>query len=608
MKSNAYNSHASRARTIVSENSFARGMKYSNNPLTEGYVKTLINYQLANDGATIKPRLGYRQIADGIATYTIDESAQDFCVYFTENLLVETSSKNDAILCRAVLSGAIDVLDTYTQAVGFSLQLFNLSNANITISYKGEYITGVNAVVEHLESKGTDDCYYLAMQNCNTAIHECDLEVAHSRNGVHTVMDSCVYVPMIHTYTDAEGTYHTERSLATVYMQFNEDLNGFTWWLNLVNPKDITAVQAVNYGYNMLQAEPYKFENQVTAGTVLLLDGLLPYDSANKLLTSARTGAEIFFHLVYRYPQSDVDNEKKYRVRWSLQDLDSDADPVIIQDYLQGDVYTPGADIYIRTTQTTYKRFTLIANVCYADAITDASSDPKPLATITLAYYYLTNDNNTSTLNVDAVNYDLSTAQGMCTWQQRLVVWGVTGAKNTLWVSEINDPSWFPYPNNCEIFPDDIVACVKYKTSLLVFTCSALYKLDLQEDGLSYKTTCMQERLTMNEADVSSIIPVQNMVFFKNGNAYFMIVPVSTSMTGELQLAPISRPIELLFTDFRNTVTGLLESIVKPTSFNYYIVNEEGVYMMDDDYSRLFVKQLDDENVNFYLYDWWYIL
>ena len=607
MKANAYNSHASRARTIVSENSFAKGMKYSNNPLTEGYVKTLINFQLSNDGTTIKPRLGYQQVADNIATYTIDEETQDFCVYFTENLLVATADESDAILCRAVLSGAIDVLDTYTQAIGYALQLFNLANANITIAYKNQYITGTNLVADHMEAKGTDDKYYLAMQNCSTSIHECNLEIAHSRNGIHTVMDSCAYVPVIHTYTDTDGKYCTDRYLATVHMRFNDTLDSFEWWLSTLEPKDITAVQAVNYGYNMLQAQPYNFVNQETANAVILLDGILPYDSKGKLLTSARTGAEIFFHLIYRYPKADLDNEKKYRVRWSIQDLDSDAEPVIIQDYLMGNEYTPGEDIIVRTTQTTYKRFTLIANVCYADAITEGE-EPKPLATITLAYYYLTNDNNTSTLNVDAVNYDLSTAQGMCVWQQRLVLWGVAGAKNTLWVSEVNDPSWFPYPNNCEIFPDDIVACVRYKTHLLVFTRSALYQLTFQADGLSYTTTCMQERLTMNETDISSIIPVQNMVFFKNGNAYFMIVPISNSMTGELQLAPISRPIELMFTSFKDTVIRLLENIVKPTSFNYYIVNEDGTYLMDDEYHMLYLKQLDEETVSFHLYDWWCML
>lgn len=607
MKSSAYNAHGSHARSIVSENTFAHGMKYTDNPLPEGYVKTLINFQLTNDGTTIKPRLGYEQVATNIAEFTIDEQSQDFCVYLTDNLLVSTADESDAVLCRAVLSGAIDVLDTYAQAAGRALQLFNLANAHVTISYKGKYITGDNQVYTHFAPSGTDDKYYLAMQTCNTSIHECDLVIAHSRNGVRTVMDSCAYVPVIHTYTK-DGVMRTERHLALLRMKFNEDSTSFVWWFDLIQPRDITAIQAVNYGYNMLQATPYKFENQSTANAIILLDGLLPYDRNHKLLTSARTGAEILFHLVYRYPEADLTNGKKYRVRWSIQDLDSDAAPTVLQDYLEGQEYTPGDDIFICTSQTTYKRFTLIANVCYADEVSIDNPEPKPLGTLTLAYYYLTNDNSTSTLNADAVNYDLGTAQGMCTWQQRLVLWGVANAKNVLWISEVNDPSWFPYPNNCEIFPDDIVACVRYKTSLLVFTRSALYQIALQDDGLSYSTTCMQERLTMEESDISSIIPVQNMVFFKNGNAYFMIVPVSSSFSGELQLAPISRPIELMFTDFKNTVIGLLESVVQPTSYNYYIVNEDGARMTDDEYHPICVKQLEDETLESLLYDWWCML
>lgn len=607
MKSNAYNSHESRARTIVSENSFAKGMKYSNNPLSEGYVKTLINYVLTNDGATIKPRPGYRQVADNIATFTIDENTQDFCVYFTENLLVSNANETDAILCRAVLSGAINVLDSFTQAIGYALQLFDLANANITISYKNNYITGNNCVATHIEGLGNDK-YYLAMQTCSTSIHECTLGVAHSRNGIHAVMDNCAYVPLIRMWEDELGT-HISRHLAIINMQFNETLDAFDWWLDLVDPKDVTAVQAVNYGYNMLQENPYMFENQEIASNTLLLDGILPYDAQGNLLTSARAGAEIFFRLVYRYPKADVDASKKYAVRWSIQDLESDAEPVVVHDYTEDlkAPYTPGDTIEFRTTQTTYKRFTLIANVYKVSEIVEGT-EPKPAATITLAYYYLTNDKSTSTLNIDAVHYDLSTAQGMCAWQQRLVLWGVTGAKNILWVSEVNDPSWFPYPNNCEIFPDDIVSCVRYKTHLLVFTRSALYQISLKDDGLTYTTTCMQERLTMEPEDISSIIPVQNMVFFKNGNAYYMIVPVSSSMSGELQLAPISRPIELLFTDFKTTVINLLEGIVKPTSFNYYIVNEDGVRLMDDEYHALYLKLLDEETVVFKLYDWWCLL
>lgn len=614
MKTNNFNSHESRARTIVSENSFAKGMKYSNNPLSEGYVKTLINYQLANDGLTIKPRPGYVQIANNIATFTIDESTQDFCVYFTENLLVSTHDDADAILCRATLSGPLFVSDSLSQALSKSLQLFDVRNANITILYNGKYITGANEVFEHFQMIGNADVWYLAMQNTPTKIHDCDLNIAHSRNGIHSIMDNCAYVPLVHQVVSQDEPSYIVRHLARLILRFNEDKTSFSWWIEELDAKNVTAVQAVNYGYNMLHQDPYSFSSSSHAGEGLILDGILPYDADNHLLTSARAGAEIIFRLIYRYPESDVTGGEKYAVRWSIQDLTSDSEPVIVRDYTEDLVepWNPGDTIAVRTTQTTYKRFILTASVYKVSDIEAQKAaggfEAKPYGTITLAYYYLTNDKGTAMQNVNTAKYDLATAQGMCTWQQRLVLWGVTGAKNVLWVSEVNDPSWFPYPNNCEIFPDDIVSCIKYKTDLLVFTRSALYKIALQSDGLTYTTTCVQERLVMEPEDVSSIIPVQNMIFFKNGNAYFMIVPVSTSTTGDLQLAPISRPIEALFTDFKTNVVNLLESIVKPTSFNYYIVNEDGIRLMDDEDHALYLKLLEDEIVTFKLHDWWCLL
>lgn len=608
MKSNAYNSHESRARTIVSENSFAKGMRYTNNPLAEGYVKSLVNFTLTNDGSTIRPRPGYQQIYTNVATMEIDEKTQDFGVYFTDNLLVNTSDEVDAVLCRCILGGAIEEHPEYTEGLGYNAEVFNTANSLLVISYNSEYIVGVNKNSEHLFAKGNDDKFYLPMQYCIERIHDVQIGLGHSRNGVHAIIDNAVYVPLVHLYSDNEGTIHYEHHIATVYMQFNDKRNSFDWWFKLIEPKDITAVQAVNYGYNMLATEPYKFVNQSTANSIPLLDGILPYDTNGKLLTSARAGAEIFFHLVYRYPIADIENSVKYRVRWSIQDLGNDSGTIVLQSFEASDVYTPGDDIYFRTTQTTYKKFTLLANVCYDTDYQTDGENAKVIATITLAYYYLTNDTDTSTLNIEANKYDLSTAQGMCTWQQRLILWGVSNAKNVLWVSEINDPSWFPYPNNCEIFPDDIVACTRYKSGLLVFTKSALYQVVLLEDGLNYSTKCIQERLTMDTEDIASIVPVQNMVFFKNGNSYYLIVPVTNSMSGELQLAPISRAIEPMFSEFATESVGLLEKLVKPTSINYYIVDDEGNRLMDSEHNIMYIKTLDNENVTFNLFDWWCIL
>lgn len=557
---NTYKTTDARYRVMTSESTFAKGMRYTDNPLVEGYAKVICNYDLANDGATLKTRAGYKALSTDVMRLVADTD-DDVCVFMADQLLVNLADNTDAYLCRAALLGATKAFTETEQKLGLPKTAFKLSGSKMMIYYKNQYITGVNINAEKLSASATDDAWYLGMQLTPDNVHGAEIATKTSRVGTYTVMDNNAYVPVWHTYTDNE-VLKIEKYLGILDLQFNAMQTTFNWYVRDLKPNSITAVQAVNYGYNMLLDSPYTFENKQTASGTLLLDGILPYDTDGNLLTSARPGAEIIFHLIYRYPESDVTKNKKYYVQWEIQNLDDTADPIVIQQVRQSQAYTPGNDITFRTTQTTYKSFTLIAKVYYKDVVdatvyTDSSVTTElndaihlePLKVITLAYYYLTDDSDTTTLNVKPANYELGTASGMCTWQQRLVVWGVRNAKNTLWVSEINDPSWFPYPNNCEIFPDEIVACIKYKTSLLVFTKSALYQLTFNEDGLTYTTTCIQERLTLEAEDATSIIPVQSMVFFKNGNYYYMVVPVTGSTIGELQLAPITRPIESAFED-----------------------------------------------------------
>lgn len=575
-----------RSRIMTSENNFSSGMRYSDNPLTEGYVKMLVNYQLGNDGGTLKPRPGYKCVQENISTALINPE-RDHCVHHTTQTYVNYADEKDAVTCRYCLFGNLYDTSETEQKLGLPDVLFDLSSATVTLLANGTYLSASNDSSKYT-AKGTDDHWYLTMQPTPDSIHGVPLGVTHSRTGIYTVMDNNTYVCVYHTYKDGV-ILRIEKYIGIIHMTFNASMTTFTWYVKQLQPNNITATQAVNYGYNMLLDEPYKFENKSTSNVIPQLDGIIPYNAKGELMTSARVGAELYFHLIYRYPEKDKTDGKKYYVQWEIKDLDSDADAKVVQQVRKSQAYTPGADIFFVANGTTYKRFTLIAKLYYKDVVDNTKYDNtnvsievndslhlEPIATITLAYYYLTSDNSTTTLNVDAVQYDLKTATGMCTWQQRIVLWGVKNAKNTLWVSEINDPSWFPYPNNCEIFDTDIVACVKYKTSLLVFTKTSLYQLTFSDDGLSYTTKCIQERLTMEPEDASSIISVQSMVFFKNGNYYYLVVPVTTSTTGELQLAPITRPIEYFLDNFNDSMQALLDTLIQPkankleTSYSLY--------------------------------------
>lgn len=177
----------------------------------------------------------------------------------------------------------------------------------------------------------------------------------------------------------------------------------------------------------------------------------------------------------------------------------------------------------------------------------------------------LVSDELANTLNLDAKNFDLGKCTGMCEWEQRLVLWGVPGALNTLFVSDVNNPTFFPYPNNVDIFTDPIIAVHNYGDELLVLTTSALYRLIWDTEGTGWTHKLVQQNLHVTEEDTYMSCVIKNMFFFKSGEYFYMMVPKTTSaasVRGEVTIAPISKPIENLLDNFHKEVYNLIKVMV----------------------------------------------
>jgi hypothetical protein len=173
----------------------------------------------------------------------------------------------------------------------------------------------------------------------------------------------------------------------------------------------------------------------------------------------------------------------------------------------------------------------------------------------------LVSDDLANTLNLETKNYSLGRCTGMCEWEQRLVLWGVPDALNTLFVSDVNNPTFFPYPNNVDIFPDPIISVHKYGAELLVLTTAALYRLSWNTDGLGWTHTLVQQNLHVTEEDTYMSCVIKNMFFFKSGEYFYMMVPKasSSSVRGEVAIAPISKIIANLLDNFHQEVYNLIK-------------------------------------------------
>lgn len=217
------------------------------------------------------------------------------------------------------------------------------------------------------------------------------------------------------------------------------------------------------------------------------------------------------------------------------------------------------------------------------------------LSTMTIGLS-LVSDEIANTLNLEQQKYDLGRATGMCEWGQRLVLWGVPGALNTIFISDINNPTFFPYPNNVDIFTDPIIAVHNYGDELLVLTTSALYRLTWDSEGTGWTHTLVQRNLHITEADTYMSCVIKNMFFFKSGEYYYMMVPKnSVGVKGEVTIAPISKPIETLLDNFHEEVYNLIKVMLDTQldmDFTNYLVN----YFSYVDNTKVVVNYVYDLN------------
>lgn len=589
-----------RKRYITNEDQFSKGMQYTNNPLSGEYAKTIVNFNFKNDGESLVPRGGLRTYADMAVEFDYDAdyynfpfSLHDVSVHHAGSTYIHLHDYSDAVLCNYFLVGydykAIpDSDEDCSPLVPSYYNGYILKDTKFIVEYNGKFIIAEydeeygrhNPHVPE-EAESVFDPWAISLLRRNRCMNIQGFSIKdfeRGRDGLYATINGVTYIPFkFITYDDIGDTASGIGNIEAMFTDASK--TKIKWCLSRVDPKSVQPVQAINFGYNMLSKDPYSFENVESSTGAIQLTGVVPYDEKGKLLLTARPGTPIVFKLFYKYPASDASD--KYKVQWEIQDLNNSSDATVIQKVRKSIEYTPGDEISFTYTPS-LKAFSIIvrlykkSEIAAQDAAWQADTILQKLVTkdenltpnqvTTLASYYLTSNSDTSMLNINASNYSLETATGICEWQQRMVLWGVSGAESTLFVSEINDPSYFPYPNNCEIFSANIVYVVPYLTALLVFTMDSLYKLTLNDDGLTYKTECIQKRLYMTPDDANTVITVQNMVFFKAKNYFYMVVPNNNnpnSTTG-LQIAPISRMIEQLldnlptfFTDVLNDVYGL---------------------------------------------------
>ena len=520
-------------RLQLTEEQFNLGMSFTRAPLTEGYSNLLINFNFKANGDMLVPRSGLRitELAM-LPQYVVTETT--FPAYNNSMMLGagrncketdgrtykqviignppgETFNERSLVKGPAYIATVYESDNFYEEENAKPISLLDLNVNELHLEELGEvsFLKPKQAEIHGLSLQATD---YIARQ-------------------IGTFGFNNSY------YCFGEGLIQTKL--------ITDDTNRACYKAESLTAKELTPKEAVMWGYNMLAENPYSFTNTNSAGGIQFL-GLLPYNKDGELLMSPQVNETMYLKCYY-----SVKADKKCKIIWEWRE--------------------PGTTnwIEIKSEERTFDNL--------SDLTAEFSAPVKDVMIKISAYGYDSEDKlNTfvdqvivvglnldketygSTANIKPENYDLTTAKGMTFWNNRLIVYGVGTDPTLLFMSEVNEPTYFPYPNNTELFDEPVVYVTPFLDDLLIFTASKLYLLTITEDGLSWTKKYIQGNFDIKEWDVHLIQIVKNMVFFKSGNYYYMIVPKARSLTGELVIAPISKHIENFLDDFKTNVDDLI--------------------------------------------------
>lgn len=600
-------------RVQYSEESFASGIKYATSPLALGFARNLINFDLGEDGDSLVPRRGLRTFEISQEVNLTNAETYDATNIKPEKQIYHASenTEEDHKTYRQILLGNVKVTDANSNKV---VKTGNLDLITIYPEGSGGTVTEydkcktVSVLAQHTEDYSNYEFFFNSPNM--TEIHGVPLEDS-------SINASLIGTELAAEGTKKYYCFRRNKTTGEVKPVFiTFDTSKQCYVFEELTPQATTAYYATLSMYNMLQANPYQFVDTYVAGTLQFM-GCYVTDLEGTQRQATYINTDYYFRINYSAPQNSKykivwewkepvsstwtelatqyynfsgDTPPKLQVKWTspakavilrvqAYPLDSDRETVELltfsseapsgtsgQKYFNPDtrkIYTHNgtewANPVLPLTSVIYKRLddngTLYRWLGNQMGVTDEYSYISSQAIlVNVTFGEAMSD---TSQNLDLVKYDLSTCRGMVTWGQRICIYAPDKALNMLFVSEPNNPAWFPYPRNVSLFNENIIKCVAYLDYLLVFTTDAIYQLTLTENGDGWTEKCLQKNLHIQMCDVPLIKIIKNMVFFKSNNYFYMVVPSATSTTG-LSVAPISTNIEVLLNDFAEAVEEMM--------------------------------------------------
>jgi hypothetical protein len=584
---NSFKYNARLPRGYNTESNFMLGMSDTLGALPDGQVKTIVNFDIINDGQNLQPRPGLRSsklFIPNIAAESTESDYHDANAGYLLNAAIETvesdgkthyqfivarCNKEDNTGHLYVASGADALNSNARDAQSFKMSVRkDIPEDNISLGY-----TMLNTLdIDHPVQAGC-----LFNKPVEAKIHNVPIQISEhlgmGDNESIAELIGCWGFGSSYYFLTKDKTELTDKNICIYKTKYDETSGQYE--LTPITIKQPNASEAATYGLNMLLDNPETFVNKVDS-TVTEIDcnGILLYDT--------RVAAE---HIEL-YPRKN----KSYKVRLNYTAIPSD-DKWLVKllwreqadvswnefhaQYIDMTGRADGSDLPIVEKALVFPSKDIMIRAEIYKQISPGSDDHVgvdyftrsghsfaiAVTASTLVGFFLDRVVEKSLENTEIINYDLKTATGLGYWRNRLYIYGVPRDPKILFLSDLNDPGYFPYPTNAINFDFPVIHAVEYMGKLLVFTTKQIVMITANPDGMTWNKAIVQDNLSIDPWDRHLIQPVKNMVFFKSGNYYYMVVPKAISMTGELTMAPVSIPITDFLDNFQERVFEYLDQI-----------------------------------------------
>lgn len=526
-QSSNYKQYARTTRVLTEESGFAGGMLWTGNNIDEAHLKAIVNCDYDDTTGYLKARDPFIKTSDSpnetdFADLDIDLS--NYSLLSTYSICAFDVSNDDSLL------GAGDLYI-------FARTVFSVN----------EYSVDVNKNNIKCVYRVDEDYYLCDMPEVDD--YSVTLRSINNTNFLH-LYENQLY-GLGQSANDSEQWLHVYRIEKSVLSTDEDEVVTYSLvplsYTDYIKPKidSVGLLEAGVSGFNAARGEnTFKYDSvQIESEEQPYIVGVYFTDESGTVLVSPPLDKPVKVHVPVAYVSGMEGNS--CLAMFQLKE-GGEANTTNLEDswsYVTAGTLDVDTDMFVFDFRFQKKRTTLgftyygtnldIADTTVPPAYSDDAVDY-------LMPYVVTAGDSHSNLKVK--HYDLSGAYGSCIWKNRMCLWGTQSSHNCLFLSDVDNFYYYPIPHNVALFDTSVISCIPYKDTLLVFTADKIYRVSENNDG-SFAQTVIQQDMPLTRKDAPHLTAIKNMVLFKSGNYFYMIVPKSQSLTDELSIAPIYKNI-----------------------------------------------------------------